>query len=773
MKYGEISSKINFISTIGVPRGINVTRKTNRIGHTLCVILAIIFSSSGLGFTQGRTGGEKIAPHTVPMTTLPIKVDGSINESAWDNASAMELKYEFNPGDNVPAPVKTEFLMIYNKSHLYVAFRCFDPNPGEIRAHLSDHDRDYGDDFVGILLDTFNDERKNYIFLANPLGAQQDAIMTGQSGYNSSWDARFKSAGKVFDWGYSVEMAIPFSSLRFQRTGAPQVWGIDARRHYPRNVYHKIGLVPQDRNNNCYQCQMLKVRGFEGIRPGRNVEITPTVTGVRTDARDKMPNGKMKKSNEDAEVGVTARWGVTPNVTVGATVNPDFSQVEADAWKLDINEPFALSYDEKRPFFTEGSEYFSTSLDAVYTRTLRDPVWGLKLTGKEGNSSMGAYVIRDAVTNIIFPGSEFSDGVSLDMGSTASVFRYKHDFGSKYTVGALFTNRQGTDYYNRVFGVDGVFRFTKRDRLEVELLASSTRYPDEIAAEYEQKSGRFNDKAIRAVYSHNTRNLTLFGAYLELGDDFRADLGHIPRVGYREFQTGGQYRWIAKPGKWWSLFLVEGSVYQARDYDGKLLFKGIESMVYYSGVLQSTFYVTFDRMRETYYGREFDLTFFKTYFDFRPVGDLYFALITRFGDRIDYSNIRPGRRFRVDAHLRYSLGNHLRLNLQHTYERMRAADQPLYTANISQGTIIYQFNTRTFFRSILQYVDYDYNTDNFLFSLNPEYRRLFVQLLFSYKLNPRTVLFLGYTDNYRGNQNFPITRSDRTFFLKLGYAWQF
>ena len=764
---------MDFNFTIGASKDIIVTKRTNRIRRTLLVLSAIIFINSGLVFTQNRTGAGKKTPYTVPRTSLPIKVDGSINEKAWENALVMELKYEFDPGDNVSAPVRTEFLMIYSKSHLYAAFRCFDPNPSEIRAHLSDRDSDYGDDFVGVLLDTFNDERKNYIFLANPLGVQQDAIMTGRTGYNANWDARFNAVGKIFDWGYCVEMAIPFSSLRFQRTGVPQVWGIDARRNYPRSMLHQIGLVPQDRNNNCYQCQMEKVRGFEGVRPGRNVEVTPTVTGVRTDAREKMPDGKLEKRNEDAEVGVTARWGVTPNITVSGTVNPDFSQVEADSRKLDINEPFALSYAEKRPFFTEGDEYFTTSLDAVYTRTMRDPSWGIKLTGKEGNNAMGAYIIRDAVTNIIFPGSQYSDAVSLEVGSTAAVFRYKHDFGSKYTLGALFTNRQGTDYYNRVFGIDGVLRFTDRDQLEVDMLASSTRYPDEIAAEFGQKNGKFNDKALRAVYTHRTRNVTLFGAYLELGEDFRADLGFIPRVGYREVQTGGEYRWIAKPGKWWNLFQVSGSVYQAKERNGTLLFKGLESKFLYSGVLQSYFYITFDRAREAYYGNEFDLTFFKTYFQFRPVGDLFFSLTTQFGDRIDYSNARPGRRFRLDTVLSYSLGNHLRLNLGQTYEQMNAAGQRLYTANISQGTIIYQFNTRTFFRSILQYVNYDYNTDNYLFELNPEYKHLFVQLLFSYKLNPRTVLFLGYTDNYDGNQDYPITRSNRTFFLKLGYDWQF
>jgi hypothetical protein len=748
-----------------------------KIRIELLGLLLMIFAAAAFPGEIAVTGQEKMeakkTPYHVPRTSQGIKLDGIVEEEAWREALLLELNYEFEPGENVPAPVKTEFLLTYDKTYLYAAFRCYDPNPAEIRAHLSDRDNDYGDDFVGILLDTFNDERKNIILWSNPHGIQEDAVMTGVTGYDTTWDARYKSAGKITEWGYSVEMAIPFSSIRFQRTNGSQVWGIDAVRNYPRSVLHEMGIVPRDRNNNCYQCQMVKVQGFDGIRPARNIEITPTLTGVRTDERRDMPDGNLKKRNEDAEFGVTARWGITPNLTLNGTVNPDFSQVEADSRKLDINEPFALYYDEKRPFFTEGGEYFDTALNAVYTRTIRDPSWGIKFTGKEGRDSFGAYIVRDAVTNIIFPGSQYSYATSLDMGSTASVLRYKHDFGNKYTMGALFSNRQGTDYYNRVYGFDGTFRITNRDQLDVEILSSSTRYPDQIADDFNQERGRFNDKAMNFNFRHRTKNFNIVAAYQDLGEDFRADLGYIPRVGYREVNLGSDYRWIAKPGKWWNLFMISGLAYRAKEENGNLLYKGIETMVLLNGKFQSTCYVVANVEREAYGGREFDLTYFRTNFQFRPAADVFFALITYFGDRIDYSNIRPGQRFRIYSTLSYSPGNHFRLSFDHTYERMKAESQRLYTANISQGTIIYQFNSRIFFRSILQYVDYNYNADNYLFPVLPEYKHLFVQLLFSYKFNPKTVVFLGYTDNYLGEREFPLTRSDRTFFLKLGYAWQF
>jgi hypothetical protein len=156
---------------------------------------------------------------------------------------------------------------------------------------------------------------------------------------------------------------------------------------------------------------------------------------------------------------------------------------------------------------------------------------------------------------------------------------------------------------------------------------------------------------------------------------------------------------------------------------------------------------------------------------FWPASNLQLYISTVFGDQIDYANTRSGKRMRISPFLNYDFGKHLRFSLNHTYERMTVLNARLYTANISQGTAVYQFNVRTFFRAVLQYVDYDYNSSNYTFEIDPEYKQFFTQLLFSYKINARTVLFLGYSDNYFGSLDYRLTQSDRTFFVKLGYAW--
>ena len=735
----------------------------------LCLFLTILICIPVRLYANSGTGTVD-NPYRVPKTEAGISVDGVLDEAAWRVALALELNYEVRPGENVPPPVRTEVLLIYDEESFYAAFRCYDPDPSAIRAHLRDRDTIGGDDWVALILDTFNDQRRSFDFIATARGVQFDQIET-QNYEDNGWDAIWRCESRITDWGYAVEIGIPFSSLRFQRKNGPQVWGFDAVRRYPRDHPYHISLFPRDRSNNCYLCQAVKIMGFEGASPGRNIELDPTLTAFRTDERQNFPHGELTNRDQNPELGLTASWGVTPNMTFNFTANPDFSQVEADARQLDINEPFALFYPERRPFFTEGTDFFSALKNIIYTRTLREPEWGLKLTGKEGAHTIGAYVIRDEVTNLIFPGSQGSSSTSLDRTNTSSVLRYKHDFGSRYTAGLLATDREIDDYFNRVYGFDLDFRFTPTNQIQLLVLGSNTQYPENMQDDYDQPSGTLNDRLISFEYDHYTRTWGWWADYEDAGSDFRADLGYFPRVGYRNAEGGLMYTWNAEAGSWWALCRLGSEFNYFEEQDGKPLNRNASLWFSYNGTMQSSLYVRGSRTRETYNGREFDLTYFLISPGFWPASNLELNAYALLGDQIDYANTRLGKRFRINPWLTYNLGNHIRLNLDHTYERMSVQGVRLYTANISQMTAVYQFNVRAFFRAILQYVDYDYNPGNYTFEIDPQDRRFFAQLLFSYKLNPRTVLFLGYTDNYRGAQEYRMTQSDRTFFIKLGYAW--
>jgi hypothetical protein len=730
--------------------------------------MAFLISVLTLSAFFSSAASNENKQYRVPRVMSKVKPDGILNEEVWKKALVLELNYEVEPGENIKPPVKTEVLLAYSKTHFYVAFRAFDPDPSQIHARISDRDDLGNQDWVAVILDTFNDERRSYDLTCNPLGVQADLIET-PDGNAPQWDAIWDSGGRINNQGYFVEMSIPFSSLGFQRKEGEQVWGLDVVRSYPRSVRHHIGLFPRDRNNNCYLCQSVKLIGFEGAKPGKNLEFDPTLFTHISHERENELEGPFVK-DERIDAGLTVRWGFTPNLTLSAAVNPDFSQVEADALELDINEPFALFYPEKRPFFNEGGDFFNTPLNAVYTRTLRDPTWGIKLTGKEGSHTIGAYMVRDTLTNLIFPGSQGSNATSLSMNSTSAVLCYRRDFGNKYKLGALLTHRYGQDYLNSVLGFDGDLRFSSRDRIRMQLMGSSTRYPNDTAAEFDQPHERFNDKALDILYVHDARNLDWHVGYRDIGEKFRADLGFIPQVGFRSFFGGTAYVWYAKPGQWWTQFSLEGNYEQVLDSNGPLLNRDSYIKLTYLGPMEMYSYIDFTSRREAYNGMTFDQDQLTLNHCMNPMGNMKVGMNLILGDRIDYANTRLGKRIRLSPYLLYDIGLHVHLYLSHKFERMQVGSERLYTANQSELHLAYQLNKRTFLRTILQYVDYRYNIAMYSREVDPEYRHLFTQILFSYKINPQTVLFLGYSDNYLGYVNTGLPQVNRTIFLKLGYA---
>jgi len=731
------------------------------ISATLATVIALI-----VAIPSSAADGETFH---IPRIDQRIEVDGRLEEVVWTRAWSMTLDYEVRPGENTPAPVDTEVLVYHDERRLYVGFRCHDPEPEKIRAHLSDRDHIGPDDAVGIVLDTFNDERRNYLLIVNPMGVQQDAIEHING--NTPWDGIWASAAQINDWGWSAEIEIPFSTLRFQRSEDAQIWGFDAIRGWSRNLSHQMGTFPRDRSNNCYLCQAHKIEGFAGASPGKNLEIVPTLTTSRTDTRDDFPDGAMESGDVDTELGATVRWGVTPNLTLSGTLNPDFSQIEADAIQLKVNRPFAIFFPELRPFFMEGADFFDTTLDAVYTRMMRDPAWGLKLTGKEGPHTIGAYVVSDDVTNIIIPGSEGSDFTSLEQSNTSTVLRYRADIGNRFTLGGLATNRDGADYLNRVLGVDGDLRLTERDRITAQVLRSQTRYPDEIRQDFDQPEGELDDWAAELVYSHDTRTWQWWAVYTDIGDDFRADLGFMPQVGYVHKEAGIGYQWNATATSWYSRLDLKAKWARTDDRHGFPLFHEDVLQFTIEGPLQSHSVIRPSRVREGFNGEIFDFNRLKLHVCGKPNGHSYVWANLTFGGEVDYANTRPGDFVLFEGSFSYRIGRHFYIEPKVTRERMKVDEGWLYTSTISQLWTSWQFTPRCFVRAVLQHVDNRFNTDLYSDDREPETEDLFTQLLFSYKVNPRTVFFLGYSDSSRATQDVGLTSKDRTVFVKIGYAW--
>jgi hypothetical protein len=751
--------------------------------HVTAVIVGIFFLGIvdfSLAFAEQEQPKErpKAQNYTIAAATSAIKVDGSLDEIAWEDATVIKVPYEWLPGDNIPSPVDTECLVTFDMNNFYVGVRCYDPEPSKIRAHLMDRDAMetfIQDDHITFIVDTFNDERRGFQFRANPLGVQADANFSESEGYEDfSWDAIWNSKGRITEWGWALEIAIPFNQLRFPRTEEVQTWGISIERSYPRNVRHRIRSHRTDRDLTCILCQINKISGIQGISPGLNVELDPTLTTIRTDSRKDFPvdpGAPMENGKIDPDPGLTARWGITPNLILNATVNPDFSQVEADVRQLEVNTRFAIRYPEKRPFFLEGADFFLTPLEAVFTRTVADPDGGLKITGKVGKNAFGIFGAYDRVNNMLFPSNQGSSSTAVDQGVGSGVFRYRRDIGRTSNFGVLYTGRVSDDYYNHVAGIDGFFQISRTKQFRIQYLHSETKYSDEIAADFGQKTDAIGGDALYAEFMHFGRNWLYLFSYQDFSPDFRADYGYIPRVDMRRGAGVVGYTFWGKQDGWFTQlrFILTGNV--VYDHDGDLTDRSFNIQANYQGPLQSTVMTRYARSREFYLTEYYDLdkVFFIT--EMKPIGGLRLYAVVQYGDAIDYSNARQAIGLNLLPTLEFSLGRHINVNLQHTYQRLSLEGDEIFTANLSQVKLIYNFNVRTFVRVIVQYLDVARNPDLYLFPIADKTQTIFTQFLFSYKLNPQTVLFIGYSDNYLGMTNIDVTQTNRTFFVKLGYAW--
>ena len=716
--------------------------------------------------------GANIA--SLPETASAIEIDGVMDEDAWQFATRVEIDKETNPGENIPARVATVAYLVADQNSLYIAFDARDPDPEAIRAHLLDRDSAWNDDFVGIVIDTYNDERRAFEFFSNPLGVQMDLTNDDvNKREDDSWDAIWDSAGSITERGYVVEMEIPLSQIRFPRTQGPQTWGIDFLRFYPRDRRYRLSNNALDRSVSCYLCQFEKFEGLEGAAPGRDLEIVPTLTGSKTDSTDEPGVVPLESGSAKTEAGVSIRWGITPDLTANLAVNPDFSQVEADVAQLDVNNQFALFYPEKRPFFLEGADYFSSPIDAVFTRTVADPDVGAKLTGKQGRHTYGAFAAQDAITNLLFPGAFGSDSESLDQENTTFVGRYSYGFGSASSVGALLTSRRGDDYGNSVGGFDLNWKVTDQHTVQAQYLASTTEYPDGIVEDYEQPEGRFSGHAAVLAWEFNSRNWFAYAQHEEVSDGFRADSGFVPQVDVSTQVIGLGRIWHGDEDNWWNRVRLNGDWDITHDDKGEMLEREVEAYLNVNGPLQSWFEVGGLGRDTLWSGVLYREEKVSLRGQISPRSGLMLGFWARRGSQVDFDNDRLGDELRFEPWVNWNINRNLFARARATLLQLDTkAGEEIFDASVYDLRLTWQFNRRSFLRLTTQYRDVQRNQEVYVDEVDSRSRSLGRQLLFSYKLNPQTVFFVGYSDNHAEDDEIAsLEQADRTYFMKLGYAW--
>jgi len=345
----------------------------------------------------------------------------------------------------------------------------------------------------------------------------------------------------------------------------------------------------------------------------------------------------------------------------------------------------------------------------------------------------------------------------------------------------LYAGREGEggEYHNRVAGLDGSFQMSDADTLRVQYLRSQTQYPQEIVDGFGQPTGGFGANGWRADYNHSTRNWNAFLTLQDLDEGFRADSGFVPRVDVKT-ADGTLAREFWGTGKeWWNQVEIGAEALRTDNHHGDLTDQGFFLFGTLFAKLQTVVGVTLGREKTLFGETLYDqLSWGRVTFSMQPTGIVKLDLQVRRGDTIDFANNRPARELRLAPTIELKLGTHLNTQLEHTYQRLEVlGGQELFTANLSQLRAIYNFNVRMFVRAIVQHQDVARNPGVYGFPVLDDEKTMFTQLLFSYKLNPQTVLFLGYSDDSagfeQGVQTVDLTRADRTFFAKVGYAFLF
>ena len=404
---------------------------------------------------------------TIPRVETEVIIDGTLDEAAWGQAARLTGFSQYEPVDGRPAEERTEVRVWYAPSAIYFGIIAYDRNPGSIRATRADRDNIDSDDHVIIYLDTFNDHRRAFFFGVNPLGIQQDGVRSeGAASAGNIFggnvdrnpDYFYESRGRVTDFGYVVEVKIPFKSLRYPGNG-PQSWGINFLRRIQRTGYNDTWTDVR-RASASFLLQGGTIDGLHNLQRGLVVEAQPFITASANGFRNG-GTGAFEREDVDPEAGLNLRLGLT-SISLDATLNPDFSQVESDVSQVTVNQRFALFFPEKRPFFLEGIELFNTSNQLVYTRQIVNPIVGTKLTGKFGNFGVAYLTALDQVDE---------DGDGEDEDVLFNVTRLRRDFGSNSLAGVTITDRSvfGSSDYNRVVAGDVRYVFAKLYYLEGQL----------------------------------------------------------------------------------------------------------------------------------------------------------------------------------------------------------------------------------------------------------------------------------------------------------------
>ena len=721
---------------------------------------------------------------TAVRTDTPPIVDGRLDDAVWRRAALITDFIQRQPVDGAPATEDTDVYVAYDSANIYLGFHAHYADPGIMRANRTDRDRaGFSDDLFVVYFDTFLDQQRAYVFSVNGHGVQGDSILSGgflgggRGGFgggapigDSSWDALFSSGGAIVEDGFTAELAIPFKSLRYpsRSENTPHRWGFQVVRSI-RGKDETVVWSPISRDIAGFLPQAGLLEGLMNLSTTRNLEILPTVTGVQFGSLDNT-TGEFATKDLSPEAGVNVKYGVTSNLTADFTINPDFSQIESDRPQVEVNQRFALFFPELRPFFLEGAEIFRVPapITVVHTRTIVDPLYGAKLTGKTGDMTVGLMYASDEAAGAV------DDPTDRAFGKSAQTFvgRVRYDLYAESFIGSVFTDREFLDSFSRLVGVDGNFRLGDTYSWGFRALGTDRRGLDG-----EETTGYVID----ANFVRSGRSLDFIVASTKLSPDFATDVGFVRRTDQQRHFGRVSYEW--RPETW---IISWGPRFNyVRDYDFANVLQDEEASLGLNLNFAQSIgaNVDIDRDMERFGG----INFHKR--RYRVGGNVGTSEVVSlrggfsWGDAIYFDTANPFLGYERGLNLfgvlrlgsRFASGIGVntsrftdRLNLfdSELNEGEVGADGEIFDVKIFRAQSSYQFTDRLVFRNISEYNTHDKTLD--------------LNFLAAYRVNSGTVFYIGYDDHYRqgdqiDDELFPtgkLRQTNRAIFTKFQYLFR-
>ncbi|MEX2473139.1 MAG: sugar-binding protein [Gemmatimonadota bacterium] len=740
--------------------------------NALLIGLLASATTLSVGVVRGPNPDSLETAISAVRVSTPIEIDGRIDEPGWENAARIGSFWEIMPQEGVPAVRPTEVRIAYDETHLYVAFTAHD-DPDVVRATEGRRDQVFEDDLVMVSIDPRGTSEWAYGFGANPHGIQVDMRDSGMN-QDPKLDLIYESAGRITQEGFTVEMAIPFSSVG----GAPsdEAWRLNFMRVHPRGTRHVSSWMPVTRANPCVLCQHGRISGFGEVESATSWSVMPTVTGSQTSERTGTTTD-LNHGRVSPEVSVTAGVRASNAWRLDATYNPDFSHVESDAAQIDVNSTLALSFPEKRPFFQQGSELYETPMDVIYTRSLNDPDGALKARGSIGSWDVGYMGAHDETSPLFVPLNERTL-VARAGGSTSHLLRTRRSLGGGSFTGAVVTDRSYENgARNTVFGIDGIQRLGETYTLAYQVLGSRASEAEEGAFDSSDERFSFRDRAhtarhdgeefagygVHLALSRRARNSTLRASYEVATPTLRAANGFLRKNDYHDLEVSGGLSFQPEHG------IIDDisprlEVGGEWTFDGRMQKTYVEPMYQMMMTGQTAIVLGHYHANESFAGQRFD-GLDKTTFMIRSQPTQAFGVLgqVKYGDEIARMLASPevGRELTVLTRLMLRPSAKLSIEPQHVFSRLtrRGTRDKVFSGWISRIQASYQLN-----REISVRLTGQYNSFRGLIEIDP---------LVTYQISPYTMFYVGAThdiDDIHGASK-PWALSERQIFMKFQYRF--